>query len=660
VLGARAGFSLGANAGAVDKVIGFMKRLVLPLAAALVLAAVALFLLHHAPQARQVASWLPADTIVYEEMPDIHRSILRWPQTALSQIIHEPEVQAFLERPLGQLPYRDELNKRLDQMGTIDPSRFFFAVTDWNGSAVPKMIAGLSYSGGKDALDALVGDLRSGARSMWPEGKSDIETYGSGEIETFTSPNFSAALAYRGKWLFIATDVDLLKSTLDRFEGKDSQDNLAQAPGYKMCVEHLPSVPDNVFFMRPGMLADKMESLMLMLNPTANVQSGDKFKKMDAMGFALKMDGELMRDAAYIVESQPGDNTPLAGDVLKLSSTGTIAVSAQRIGPLTEVQLPDAKADPTGMFQMVESYLKAFTDQGLGMRQFEQAFGPETGFVLDWPAGSLVPAPLLMADVRNPAMARKFLDTLTTLPIADGVGFARHDVGGISYYSLPQSGIGILSFEATLGLTGKCVIGALNPDAVADAAKRWSAGGAGLRGTSAYQSAMALVPAPTMSFSYLDTKAVFDRVYGPIRTFGAVASMGFVPHLSDYVDISKLPAPETIRRHLSPMTSAVAVRDGGLLIESAGPVTTTQTAIAGGVLFAVAAVPLIEQEMKGQSFNFPNLPGFPGLNSGQGNSGQSPFAMPWSQGASAPKLTPAPSAAPSAPAASASPSAGTP
>ncbi|MGA3170298.1 MAG: hypothetical protein ABSE62_04725 [Chthoniobacteraceae bacterium] len=637
-----------------------MKRLVLPLAAALVLAAAGLLLLRHAPQARQVASWLPADTIVYEEMPDIHRSKLRWPQTALAQIIHEPEVQAFLERPLGQLPFHDELDKRLDQIGNIDPTRFFFAVTDWNGSTVPKVIVGLSYSGGKDALDALVGDLRAGARSMWPEGKSDIETYASGEIETFTSPGFSAGLAYRGKWLFIATDVDLLKSTLDRFEGKETPDNLAQAPAYKMCVEHLPSAPDNIFFIRPGMLADKMESLALMLDPTANLQGGGKFKRMDSMGFALKMDGELMRDAAYIVESQPGDNTPLAGDVLKLSSTATIVVSAQRMGALPGVQLPDPKADPTGMFQILETYLKAFSDQGLGVRQFAQAFGPETGFLLDWPAGSIIPSPLLMMDVRDPAMARKFMDTLSTLPLTAGVGFARHDAGGISYYSLPPSGIGILSFEATLGLTGKCVIAALSPDAVAQGVRRWSAGGAGLRGTTPYQTAIALVPTPTMSFSYLDTKAIFDRVYGPIRTFGAVASMGFVPHLSDYVDIGKLPAPETIRRHLSPMTSSATVRDGGLLIESTGPITTTQTAIAAGVLLTVSAVPLIEQEMKGQSFNFPNLPGFPGLNSGQGNSGQSPFAMPWGQGASTPPAAPAPPVAPSVPAASASPSAGTP
>ena len=98
---------------------------------------------------------------------------------------------------------------------------------------------------------------------------------------------------------------------------------------------------------------------------------------------------------------------------------------------------------------------------------------------------------------------------------------------------------------------------------------RGARGGAG--GDGGVQAAAALVEEPTTSFTYVDTKAIFGRVYGLFR---GVASMGFMPHLSDYVDIGKLPAPETITRHLSPMVASGSVKDGGLLMESAGPVTT--------------------------------------------------------------------------------------
>jgi hypothetical protein len=625
-----------------------MKRFVLPLAVVLVLSAAGAFLLRHAPRERPAAAWLPDNTILLEDMPDIHRTADRWPQTALAQIYNEPEVQAFLAKPLGELPRHDELDKRLAQARAIDPTHFFVAVTDLSGT--PKAIAGLAFAGSKEDLDSLLDELRKSAQETWPAGKSDIQNYGTGEIETFTAPGFSAALAYRGKWLFIATDIDLLKATLDRYEGKAGPGSLADLPAYQKCLEHLPDAADNLFFLRPALLSDKLTSLMLMLNPTADTHQMDTIKKFDAVAMALKLDGEVMRDAAYMIKEEPGEDTPLARDSLKISSSDTIIATSGRLQALGEVQMPDPKADPTGVLQLLASDLKIFTDQGLGADQLAQAFGPEMGFVLDWPQGAMIPTPLLMADVRDPAKARRFLDALATVPLAAGVDFSHQDEGGIAYYSLPQTGIGFFQLQATLGLTGKCVIGALNIDAVKQSAKRFDAAGAGLAGTDAYKKAAGLVQEPTVNFSYVDSKSIFERVYGLFR---GVASMGFVPHLSDYVDIAKLPAPETISRHLSPMVSSGAVKDGGVLVESAGPVTLTQAGTVTALAAGAAAVPLIEEQMKGQSVS---IPGFPGFGSPAGGAGVNPL-LPGGYGAPA---APAPATAPGVPAASASPSAGTP
>jgi hypothetical protein len=631
-----------------------MKRFVLPLAVVIFLAGAGVYLQRRmASSAGQVALWLPASTILLEDVPNMRRTAERWPATALAEIIDEPEVQAFLDRPLEQLPDRAELDKRLAQIQGIDPAQFFLAVTEWSGE--PKMIAGLSYYGNRADLDSLVDELRKQVRAVWPAGKSDIEKYGSGEIETFTSPSFSAALAYRGRWLFIAEDTALLKATLDRYDAKPAQDSLAELPAFKTTMGHLPDAPDNIFFLRPGLLADKAATLMMMLNPTAEMQGMDDLKKIDAVGIALKLDGEVMRDAAYVLKAAPdGGEPPLAMDALKLSSTDTIVAVSDRMEALGNLQMPDPKADPTGILQLLESYVQIFAAQGLGAEQLGQAFGPETGFVLDWPAGSMIPTPLAMVDVRDGRKAHKFMDTLATLPSSAGVSFTHQEAGGISYYSLPQTGIGFFPLQVTLGLTEKCVIGGLSMEAVTQAAKRWKAASPGLAASVSYQKAAALVVAPTMSFTYVDTKAIFERIYGLFRS---VASMGFVPHLSDYVDIAKLPSPETISRHLSPMVSSMAVKDGGLLMESAGPVTTMEAAMVTVITLGAAAVPLVEQEIKGQSVT---IPGFPGLGTGPSNSTQNPFTMPWVQGGSVILPAPAASSTPSMPAPSTSPSGGTP
>ncbi len=473
-----------------------MKRFVLPLAVGLVLAtAVACLLLRG--HARQPATFLPAGTILYEDVPDLFRSVQRWPKTALAQIINEPEVQAFLERPLGLLPGGADLAGAMAQAQSILPRQFFLAVTDWSGNGAPKTIAGLAYSGSKSDLDALVGQLRKAAQEKWPEGKSDIETYGSGEIETFTTPDFSAALAYRGKWLFIATDTALLKATLDRYEAKPGSDSLAELPAYKTCIQHLPNAPDNLFFVQPALLSDKAASLALMLNPTADAHGMDSLKKIDAVGIATAMDGEVMRDTSFTITSQPGVETPLAMDALRVSSPDTIIATSGRIEALGAVQLPDPKSDPTGVLQLIASDVKIFTDQGLGEAQLSQAFGPEMGFVLDWPAGALSsPAPLVVADVRDAGEARKFLDTLATVPLAAGVSFSRQDADGISLYSLPKSeSLLAPPLQVTLGLSGKCIVGALTADASERALKQWDANATGLAGTDAYQEGGGVGPA---------------------------------------------------------------------------------------------------------------------------------------------------------------------
>jgi hypothetical protein len=585
-----------------------MKRFVLPFGVLLILAGAGIYLQRHmAPHTRQAAGWLPADTILFEDMPDLHRTEERWPDTALAQILAEPEVQSALTRPLGTIPDRARLNEQLARIGRIDPVHFFLAVTSLSEKGVPGAVAGLDYSGSRGDLDALVDQLRKSAQETWPAGKSDVEKYGAGDIETFTTPGFSAALAYRGQWLFLATDAGVLKTLLDHFEGQHDPNTLGELPAFRNCVQHLPPASDNVFFIRPSLLADRISSLEVALNPMGDVHGADGLKKVDAAGLAFKMDGELMRDAAFIISTIATDETPLAKDSLRLSTRDTIVALSNRVQPVGNAQLPPAQADPTGVLQLLDGYLKTFSDQGLGPEQVSKAFGPESGFLLDWPSGAMIPTPLVMMDVRNPALAHRFLETFATLPLAAGLQFSRQDAGGISYYSLPATGIGFFPLQVTLGMTNNLVVGALSMDAVKTAAGRWASNPGRLDGTEPYRKAAALVEEPTTSFSYVDAKAGFGRVYGLFR---GLASLGIIPHLGEYVDISKLPAPDTIAKHLSPIVASTSGRDGGLLMESAGPVTAAEGAVAAAVTVGVAAIPFVEQQLKGQSVA---IPGFPKL-----------------------------------------------
>jgi hypothetical protein len=50
-------------------------------------------------------------------------------------------------------------------------------------------------------------------------------------------------------------------------------------------------------------------------------------------------------------------------------------------------------------------------------------------------------------------------------------------------------------------------------------------------------------------------------------------SAAFMPSISDYVDVGKLPAPEIVTKHLSPIVSSQWYDGDGYVTESTGPVT---------------------------------------------------------------------------------------
>ena len=68
----------------------------------------------------------------------------------------------------------------------------------------------------------------------------------------------------------------------------------------------------------------------------------------------------------------------------------------------------------------------------------------------------------------------------------------------------------------------------------------------------------------------------------------------FVPHAGDYVQMAKLPASETISKHLLPMVLSSRQTSDGWLIESSGSVTFFQVAAAAAAITGAAAVPVIE------------------------------------------------------------------
>lgn len=93
-----------------------------------------------------------------------------------------------------------------------------------------------------------------------------------------------------------------------------------------------------------------------------------------------------------------------------------------------------------------------------------------------------------------------------------------------------------------------------------------------LAGTSAFAPALTAWNEDAAVFGYIDTRAVFERVYNamrPVVIFGAA----MMPGVAQAVDIEKLPETDTISKHLGPIVYTQKAEDDGWMIRSSGPLT---------------------------------------------------------------------------------------
>ena len=618
-----------------------MKKVISIVALVLLLAG-AFFYLQHRQATNRVrgVTLAPPETLFFVHLPDLSRTAERWPRTSLNQLLREPEVQEFLEKPKTKLPWMAEGQVRLEQLAQAVPREAFVAVTSMQGNT-PVFVAGLCFDGSREALQELLKDARANVRSTRPAGKADIIEYAGTEIETYTDKDFAVAEAFRDNWYFVSNQLELLQTTIDRYDGKDAEEGrFATKDKYVKTMAALPTDADLVLYGEVRVLADRLAALLATAGQKTDSGQIAALQEAEAMAASVKMDDALIRDTVFIMAPQKGKSTPMARRSLALSTADTLLYYAGTMpdgGDASETTAP-----LLAMLPEMGNLEKALAADGLKMADFAEIFGPETGVLLDWPLVAPQPTLLLTMDVRDPDRAQRFLNALTS-GTETSAGWAKREENGATIYTGPA--VGILNIAPVLGLTRDFAIMGFSPEAVLAGLQRPDAGGLHVDQTGSYQQAMQLVRPPTAAFAYLNTQTLFERIYGVVRPFLAM-SMAFSPDAGQYFDAGKLPTTDALVKHMGPSTFAQTQVENGVLLESAGTITVNQAVLGAVVGIGAAAMPMIQQ------MNQPGAPGIlpPGFpqNPAAPGAPASPFPQP--PGLQIPPAAPVPPAAPEAPA----------
>jgi len=539
-----------------------MKKVLLIVLFALIVVAGSALWIWRAMGVTDAAVLLPANTVAFASLPDLPRTLLRWPQTTLAKIGVEPEMKAFLEKPLAYLTQNQGGEEASGLLIQLKPGRIFAAAVSVSSNDAA-ILVGFQYWGGKVAHEAAVTRLRQELAAGGPMPELAKETHAGMEITSSTQRGLTLYNASHGQWGFLSNNLDVLKNALDRAAGRQTTGSLAENPRYQTVSSRLLKDPDFLFFVQPETALEALVAVGQSLGAQAIPQQMEEAKKIEAVGGAIKLDGANLRDSVFVLRQNPADIGSLSHSAIQFTTPNTIGyfnfVADFR-------HLAGAGENPA-----LTPFLNTAALQGSPLPELiPEAFGPECTVAVSW-AGQ--PDALLAVRVKDAAKAEQCLQEILTLFPETTLT----DLGTSRSYSFPawQNTFA----NPTLTLTGDFLLMGLDPESIQQALQSAQTGET-LEKSPTFATALPVFRSANEVFGFVDAKAIFEQGYPMLRQV-AVFSAAVMPGVSDIIDSGKIPETETIAKHLSPILYSQTRLADGYLVESSGPITMNQAILLG-------------------------------------------------------------------------------
>ena len=532
-----------------------------------------------------VSALLPRETIFLAHVPDLNRTREEWHHSDIYLLYRESAVQDFLRKPLAKIPKGDTASETLREIEQLDAKNTFFALTSIDNNS-PKLVGGFRFRGSPKDAEQVIGKWRSHFLEKNPGAKLEKLQYQRHEIELIAATPFALATAYDRPWFFAATDLTELKMLLDRADHrvKNPKETLDEDESYHAAISHRPANYAAFFYVQPKTLVERIAALRAAIqSPTARRQKLSGLEEVRSICGTMRFESGKIRDVLFVgmpkMESRVDETLTQSSLTLGTKETFFYLSSLVKLGEKLETLNPAAIGGAVGkLFQ-------AFSDSDITADDWKAAFSAEIGSLADWPPSAHWPSLLLALPVIDMDKAGKIVEAATRSD-NDAI-WTRTEKDGVHYFSM-QSPASFIAITPTIALSNRIMIAGFNPVSVEEAVKRSTGTSSELADSKTFKGAARLVPTPTNFFAYVDTALLYSRLDASLRPMLLMAA-AFMPTITDHVDLSKLPSPEVITKHLSPIVSSQRYERDGYVVESVGPVTFDQSVIGLAIIGGLGA-----------------------------------------------------------------------
>ena len=556
-----------------------MKRLVLLVIVAALAAVGILYGLRRAERTPHAAvtALLPRGTVFLAHVPDFNHTRDQWHESDIYQLYREPAVQDFLQKPLAHTPQHDTTSQTLREIGQLDPKDAFLAVTSIKNDN-PRFAGGFRFRGSRDEADRIIGKWR--AQFAKNDSTRENVEYERHKIDIVGAAPNQIATVYNSDWFFASNDLAQLKTILDRVDqrAKDRQSTLDADENFRAAMVHMPPSYALLFYLQPKGLSEKLASLHAAIGQPGTSSGIEQIRSICG---TTRFDKGKLHDVLFVGMPKVAQDTKLKRSSAALGTADTFFYLATLLNPEKFDSLSQA-GGIGALGARFQKFFQATLRSGITADDWRAAFELELGSLADWPANARWPSLIATIPVRDPARANKIVNMLTAA-IDEDAPWTKTEKDGVRYFlmSTPAS---LFAITPTIALSDRVMVAGLDSVSVEAAMKRNRSSASGLSNSEAYKAAARSVPAPTHFFAYIDTALLYGRLDAALRPM-LLMSAAFIPTVSDYVDVGKLPEPKAVTKHLSPIVSSQRYDGDGYVAESIGPVTLNQGAIGVGAMF---------------------------------------------------------------------------
>jgi hypothetical protein len=528
-----------------------------------------------------VAALLPRETIFMAQIPDFNRARDEWQHCDIYQLYRESAVQDFLSKPLGKAPKSDAVSQTVLEIEQLAPKNAFVALTSIDNNN-PKIVGGFRFRGSQEEAQRIIGKWRSVIMGQNSSLKHEKVQYQGHEIEVTKTSSLSIATAYDPPWFFVGTDTSDVQALLDRTDrrGSSPDTRLDKDETYRAAISRRPSHDVAFFYLQPKTFSQRLAALRAAVGSTPSPGEGTMLEKMRCVTGSMRFENGKIHDVFFMGMPKLEQNTVLTRSSLSLGTKETFLYLAMllNLGERMDTLNDAAAFAGTKIFQ-------ALSDSGITAADWKAAFGIELASLADWPSTAHWPSLLVTLPVVDATKAGNIVDAL--LRAEENGSWTTTEKDGVRYFS-KQSAAGFVTITPTIALSNQILIAGLDPTSVEEAIKRARSGSSELADSQTYRGAARLLPAPTNFFAYIDTAQLYSRLDASLRPMLLMAA-AFLPAIAGSIDPAKLPDPELITKHLSPIVSSQRYEGDGYVAESIGPITLDQLGIGVAIFSSFGA-----------------------------------------------------------------------